>query len=51
VLRLKVKMDELEETIDDLRSRAVKASGHEVVPPDKSIVVSRRSYDLVIFED
>lgn len=52
VLRLKEKMDELEFEVEELRRElAVATSQTTVVPPGRSIVTKKRSYDIIIFDE
>lgn len=51
ILRLRKKMEELERDRDELREALVKAESKFAVAPEKSLVASRRSYDIIIFEE
>lgn len=51
VLRLRKKMEELEADRDALREALIKAESKFSVAPEKSLVTTKRSYDIIIFEE
>lgn len=51
ILRLRIKMEELERDRDDLRDAVVKANARFSVAPEKSLVTTKRTYDIILFEE
>lgn len=51
VLRLKEKMETMEQEIAELRHALSTAKNANSVPPEKSLVTTRSVYEMVIFED
>jgi len=51
VLRLKVKIEEMDNEMEYLRSQLQKNSQMNTVPNEKSLVRKRSSYEIVIFEE
>jgi len=51
VLRLKVKIEEMDSEMEYLRSQLQKNSKMNTVPNEKSLVRKRSSYEIVIFEE
>ncbi|KIM11584.1 MAG: MerR family transcriptional regulator [Sulfuricurvum sp. PC08-66] len=51
ILRLRIKMEELERDRDDLRQEVSKANSRFSVPPEKSLITTKRMYDIIIFEE
>lgn len=50
-LRLKDKMETMEQEIAELRHELARAKNATTVPPEKSLVTSRSVYEMIIFED
>ncbi len=50
-LRLKDKMEIMEQEIAELRHELSRVKNATTVPPEKSLVTSRSIYEMVIFED
>jgi len=51
VLRLKVKIEEMDSEMEYLRSQLQKNSQMNTVPNEKSLVRKRSSYEVIIFEE
>jgi len=51
VLRLKEKMEVMEQEIAELRHAVSLAKNTNTVPPEKSLVTTKSIYEMVIFED
>lgn len=51
ILRLRQKMEELERDRDELREAVVKANSRFSVAPEKSLVTTKATYDIIIFEE
>ncbi len=51
VMRLKDKMEMMEQEIAELRYELSKAKNATTVPPQKSLVKTRSSYEMIIFEE
>jgi MerR family transcriptional regulator/heat shock protein HspR len=51
VLRLKTKMEMMEEEMMELRAEISRMRNASGVPPEKSLVTKRSVYELVIFDD
>jgi MerR family transcriptional regulator/heat shock protein HspR len=51
VIRLKDRMESMEQEIAELRHELAKAKNATTVPPQKSLVTSRSIYEMVIFEE
>jgi len=51
VLRLKIKIEEMDSEMEYLRSQLQKNSQMNTVPNEKSLVRKRSSYEIVIFEE
>jgi len=51
VLRLKVKIEEMDSEMEYLKSQLQKNSQMNTVPNEKSLVRKRSSYEIVIFEE
>ena len=51
VMRLKDKMEMMENELADLRAEVARMSSSSNVPPEKSLVTKRSIYEMVIFED
>jgi len=51
VLRLKVKIEEMDNEIEYLKSQLQENSKMNTVPNEKSLVRKRSSYEIVIFEE
>lgn len=51
VMRLKEKMEMMEQEIVQLRSEIARMRCSNGVPPEKSLVTTRSIYEMVIFED
>ncbi len=49
VLQLKEKIDEYEVLIDDLRQEMAKLSEQGTVPPKRSLVKSKSTYEIILF--
>ena len=51
VMRLKDKMEMMENELADLRAEVARMRSSSNVPPEKSLVTKRSIYEMVIFED
>jgi len=51
ILRLRTKMEELERDRDDLRQEVMKANSRFAVAPEKSLITTKRMYDIILFEE
>jgi len=51
ILRLRQKMEELERDRDELREAVVQANSRFSVAPEKSLVTTKKTYDIIIFEE
>lgn len=51
VMRLKEKMEMMEQEMVELRSKIAHMRCNSGVPPEKSLVTTRSIYEMVIFED
>lgn len=51
VIRLKDKMEAMEQEMIELRSEIVRMRSSSGVPPEKSLVTKRSIYEMVIFDD
>ena len=51
VLQLKEKLEEYEQTIDELRAEVAKLSQRGTIPPENSLVKRKNSYEIIIFGD
>ena len=51
VMRLKDKMEMMEQELSEMRSELARLRSASNVPPEKSLVTKRSVYDMVIFED
>ena len=51
VMRLKEKMETMEQEIAELRHELARAKNATTVPPQKSLVKSRSIYEMIIFEE
>ena len=51
ILRLRKKMEELERDRDELREAILKASTRFSVAPEKSLVTTKQTYDIIIFDE
>jgi MerR family transcriptional regulator/heat shock protein HspR len=51
VLRLKTKMEMMEEEMMELRAEISRMRNASGVPPEKSLVTKRSVYEMVIFDD
>lgn len=51
VMRLKEKMEMMEQEMMELRSEIARMRCSSGVPPEKSLVTTRSIYEMVIFED
>lgn len=49
VLQLKEKLDEYEDTIDDLKYQIAKLKNKSTIPPSNSVVKRKKTYDIIIF--
>ncbi len=49
ILQLKEKIDEHEETIDELRGKVNKLNKQGTIPPEQSLVQRKHTYDIIIF--
>ena len=51
IMRLRVKMEELERDRDELRQALLKANSRFAVAPEKSLITTKSTYDIIIFEE
>lgn len=51
ILRLKERIEELESEIEELKRELVRRHTGVAVPPGKSVVAKKSSYDVIIFEE
>lgn len=51
VLRLKDRMERMEQEIAELRHELSKARNKTTVPPEKSLVTKKSIYEMIIFEE
>jgi MerR family transcriptional regulator/heat shock protein HspR len=51
VMRLKVKMEAMEQEMSELRAEIARMRCSSGVPPEKALVTTRSIYEMVIFED
>lgn len=51
VMRLKDKMEMMEQEMAELRHELARAKNATTVPPEKSLVTSRSIYEMIIFEE
>ena len=51
ILRLRSKMEELERDRDELRQEVMKANSRFSVAPEKSLITTKRMYDIILFEE
>lgn len=51
ILRLKDKIEDLEQKVDNTVSELAKVKNNGTIPPDKSIVTKKSVYEIVIFEE
>ncbi len=49
ILQLKDQLDALESEVDELKLKLSKYDSASTIPPNKTIVKSRSSYDIIIF--
>lgn len=51
VMRLKEKMEMMEQEMAEMRAELARLRSSSTVPPEKSLVTKRSVYEMVIFED
>lgn len=51
VIRLKDKMEAMEQELMELRTEIARMRSSSTVPPEKSLVTKRSIYEMVIFDD
>jgi len=51
ILRLKENVDAMEKEIAELRHEVDRAKNSHAVSPDKALVTTRSTYEMIIFED
>ncbi|NOQ30717.1 MAG: MerR family transcriptional regulator [Helicobacteraceae bacterium] len=51
VLRLKKKMEDMECEMNELKHELAVAKNSSSVPPEKSLVITKSIYEMIIFED
>lgn len=51
VLQLKEKLDEYEDEIEELKFQLAKLQNKSTIPPSKSVVKRKKTYDIIIFGD
>lgn len=51
ILRLKDKVDDMEEDIAGLRHEVAKAKNNHSVSPDRALVTKKSVYEMIIFKD
>lgn len=50
ILRLRQKMEEMERDRDELREAVVQANSRFAVAPEKSLVTTQKTYDIILFQ-
>lgn len=51
ILRLRQKMEELERDRDELRDAVIKANSRFAVAPEKSLVTTKKTYDIILYTE
>ncbi len=49
ILQLKEKIDEHEDTIDELKKEVSKLNNQGTIPPEQALVQRKHTYDIIIF--